>query len=83
MMIKPAPHELSRADFIAAFGGIYEHSPWVAGTLFDMGVDRLDADPAVLAKRMADIVDAAAMTNRWNCYARIPNSLANWPSPDH
>jgi 2-oxo-4-hydroxy-4-carboxy-5-ureidoimidazoline decarboxylase len=72
MMIKPAPHELSRADFIAAFGGIYEHSPWVAGTLFDMGVDRLDADPAVLAKRMADIVDAAGFDKQMELLCAHP-----------
>ena len=59
MTIKPAPHRLSRADFIAAFGGIYEHSPWVAERLFDAGLSAHDADPANLARRMAEIVDAA------------------------
>ena len=59
MTIKPAPHHLSRADFIEAFGGIYEHSPWVAERLFDAGLTANDADPASLARRMAEIVDAA------------------------
>ncbi|MDB9890264.1 2-oxo-4-hydroxy-4-carboxy-5-ureidoimidazoline decarboxylase [Alphaproteobacteria bacterium] len=59
MAIKPAPHLLSRADFIAAFGGIYEHSPWVAERLFDAGLTAHDADLASLARRMAEIVDAA------------------------
>ena len=59
MTIKPAPHHLSRADFIEAFGGIYEHSPWVAERLFDAGLTARDADPASLARRMAEIVDAA------------------------
>ena len=59
MTIKPAPHRLSRADFIAAFGGIYEHSPWVAERLFDAGLTAQDADPVILAKRMAEIVDTA------------------------
>ena len=59
MAIKPAPHRLSRANFIAAFGGIYEHSPWVADRLFDAGLTTRDADPASLARRMAEIVDAA------------------------
>ena len=59
MAIKPAPHRLSRANFIAAFGGIYEHSPWVAERLFDAGLTARDADPASLARRMAEIVDAA------------------------
>ena len=59
MTIKPAPHHLSRADVIEAFGGIYEHSPWVAERLFDAGLTAHDADPASLARRMAEIVDAA------------------------
>jgi len=59
MTNKPAPHHLSRADFIAAFGGIYEHSPWVAKRLFDAGLSAHDANPANLARRMAEIVDAA------------------------
>ena len=59
MAIKPAPHLLSRADFIAAFGGIYEHSTWVVERLFDAGLSAHDADPTNLARRMAKIVDAA------------------------
>ena len=59
MAIKPAPHHLSRADFVAAFGGIYEHSPWVAERLFDAGLTANDADPASLARRMAEVVNAA------------------------
>ena len=59
MAIKPAPHLLSRDDFIAAFAGIYEHSPWVAERLFDAGLSAHDANPTNLARRMAEIVDAA------------------------
>ena len=28
---------LSRAEFVARFGGVYEHSPWVAGRAWDAG----------------------------------------------
>ena len=59
MMIEPAPHELSRAAFITTFGGIYEHSPWVAETLYDQGLSKDDGNPTKLAERMAAIVDAA------------------------
>ena len=58
-MTKPAPHELSRIAFIATFGGIYEHSPWVAATLYDQGLSKDDGNPTTLAERMAAIVDAA------------------------
>ena len=59
MMIEPAPHELSRTAFITKFGGIYEHSSWVAETLYDQGLSEDDGDPTRLAKRMAAIVDAS------------------------
>ena len=59
MITKPAPHELSRMAFIATFGGIYEHSPWVAEMLYDQGLGKNDGNPIKLAERMAAIVDAA------------------------
>ena len=58
-MIEPAPYELSRTAFIATFGGIYEHSPWVAETLYDQGLSKDDGSLTKLAERMAAIVDAA------------------------
>jgi 2-oxo-4-hydroxy-4-carboxy--5-ureidoimidazoline (OHCU) decarboxylase len=70
MTIKPAPHRLSRADFIAAFGGIYEHSPWVAERLFDAGLSAHDADPTNLARRMAEIVDAAGYDKQIGSFMR-------------
>ena len=59
MITKPAPYELSRTAFIATFGGVYEHSPWVAETLYDQGLSKNDDSPVKLAERMAAIVDAA------------------------
>ncbi len=45
-------------DFIARYGDIYEHSPWVAERAAALGVDT--SDVALLADVMADIVDNAA-----------------------
>ncbi len=45
-------------DFIARYGGIYEHSPWVAERAAALDVDT--SDVARLAELMADIVDNAA-----------------------
>ncbi len=48
---------LSRADFVERFGGIYEHSPWVAEGAW---TEQLAADRvSKLAARMAKIVDTA------------------------
>ena len=59
MEIEPTPHRLSRPAFIKIFGSIYEHSPWVAEALFDLGISEEDSNPKTIAKRMATIVDSA------------------------
>jgi len=45
-------------DFIARYGGIYEHSPWVAERVAALGVEKDDSGS--LARLMADCVDNAA-----------------------
>ncbi len=45
-------------DFIARYGGIYEHSPWVAERM--LAIDMDTSDVAAVARVMADIVDNAA-----------------------
>ena len=32
----PQPHRMDRAAFVAAYGGIFEHSPWIAERAFDL-----------------------------------------------
>src|SRR5919202_6968369 len=39
------PTEMTRPDFVARFGGAYEHSPWVAEAAYDRGLPP-DADTA-------------------------------------
>lgn len=55
----PPPSLLSHSDFISRFGGIYEHSPWVAEDLYAFGLSPSDDAPDALAIRMAAIVEAA------------------------
>ncbi len=47
-----------RAAFCARFGGVYEHSPWVAQKVFDQGITQSDD----LAARMRAVVEAAGHT---------------------
>lgn len=58
-MLEPRPSAISRSAFVAGFGGIYEHSPWVAEAVFDAGLTPADDEPPVLAARMAAVVEAA------------------------
>ena len=47
-------------EFVKRFGGIYEHSPWVAERVQAL-LDGRDADAGLLATLMADCVDNASV----------------------
>ena len=51
-MLSPRPSALTRAEFVAAFGGVYEASPWVADavavTAEEGALDELDAMKAAM-----------------------------------
>ena len=51
------PSELDRDEFVARFGGVYEHSPWVAEQVWDAG--DVPDDPMALADAMANAVEEA------------------------
>ena len=59
LVFRTAPDSLDTAGFMAEFGGIYEHSPWVAETMLAAGVGEEDRSVSHFAARMAAIVDAA------------------------
>lgn len=50
---------MNEAEFIAAYGGIYEHSPWVAERVKTLLGDQRPSTKA-LARLMADCVDNAS-----------------------
>jgi OHCU decarboxylase len=54
------PSGLNRDGFLARFGAVYEHSPWVAATVWDAG--EASDDVAALAAAMARHVDSADET---------------------
>lgn len=53
------PSTLGRRAFVETYGGVYEHSPWIAGRLFDAGLS-IDHDTAEgLAGALARVVEGA------------------------
>lgn len=54
---KQPPSTLDRAAFLARYGGVYEHSPWIAEAVWDRGAVSDEAE--ALARAMADEVEAA------------------------
>ena len=59
MLFQISPDSLERAGFMTEFGGIYEHSPWVAEAMLAGGIGPEDKAVSHFATRMAAIVDAA------------------------
>jgi len=58
-MLDPRPSLCTQAQFIQAYGSIYEHSPWVAEALYpSLGV--ADDQAEHLAARMAEVVDQSS-----------------------
>jgi len=57
--LKNNPAQMSRQLFVDTFGGIYEHSSWVAETLWDQGLENGYIKIETLASAMAKIVSAA------------------------
>jgi len=56
------PSSMDRQGFLARYGGVYEHSPWIAAAVWDAG--RASDEVASLAAAMAEVADAAPVTAR-------------------
>ena len=50
---------MDRAAFLEHFGGVYEHSPWIAEEVFDTGLGPLTDTPSGLSSAMREVVDQA------------------------
>jgi 2-oxo-4-hydroxy-4-carboxy-5-ureidoimidazoline decarboxylase len=56
---KQPPSCLDRAAFVALYGRVYEHSPWIAETAWSTGLNAEDDTVEGLHRTLAEIVDAA------------------------
>jgi 2-oxo-4-hydroxy-4-carboxy-5-ureidoimidazoline decarboxylase len=54
------PSRLDRAAFVKAFADIYEHSPWVAEQVYELGLDASVDEVEGLHQRMADLLLSAS-----------------------
>jgi len=58
-LFRQRPRDLDRAAFVANFGRVYEHSPWIAEMLFDQGLTSVHDSLDGLATSLRAIVEAA------------------------
>ncbi len=56
----PLPGRMSRAAFVARFGGLFEHSPWIAEAAFDAGLSPAEDRAETLHAAMTAVLRRAA-----------------------
>jgi 2-oxo-4-hydroxy-4-carboxy-5-ureidoimidazoline decarboxylase len=59
-MFSAPPSSMPKDDFVGVYGGVYEHSPWIAERVWDQGLDQTHDSVDGLAEIMSSIVDSAA-----------------------
>jgi 2-oxo-4-hydroxy-4-carboxy-5-ureidoimidazoline decarboxylase len=57
--LRQPPRAMDRAAFLAAYGPVYEHSPWIAEAVFDSGLTAAHDTAEGLRAAMAAVVEAA------------------------
>jgi OHCU decarboxylase len=55
----PPPRDMSREAFVARFGGVYEHSPWIAEAAHARGLTPAEDTPDGLAAALAAVLAEA------------------------
>lgn len=56
----PCPSAMTRADFVAAFGDVFEHSPWIAEATFEAGLGAACDNADGLHAAMVAVLRAAS-----------------------
>ncbi len=68
-----APSQMTEQDFVDCFGGVYEHSPWIAVAVWRDGLDESHDDVDGLADALAATVDRADAELRLNLINAHPD----------
>lgn len=55
-----SPSEMSKAEFLQIFGGVFEHSPWIAEGAYDGGLGGTADSAEGLHRALAAVLDQAA-----------------------
>lgn len=53
------PSTMSESEFVNVFGGVYEHSPWIAEQTWQQGLNQQHDQPEGLSAAMAKVVNNA------------------------
>jgi hypothetical protein len=74
----PRPSEMDRATFVEAFGGIFEHSPWIAEAAHGLELGPAHDTAGGCIRARPGLSRRPARASGSTCCARIPTSPASW-----
>ncbi|WP_095590822.1 allantoinase PuuE [Actibacterium ureilyticum] len=69
----PRPSQMERAEFVSRFGGIYEHSPWIADRAFDLELGPAHDCAAGVANALARVFRSASPEERLSVLRAHPD----------
>ncbi|PHS23030.1 MAG: OHCU decarboxylase [Robiginitomaculum sp.] len=61
MSLNPDPAQMDEGGFVAAYGGIYEHSPWIAKAVWQTLGGKVPRSAIKLSLLMAGVLEGAGM----------------------
>ncbi|MDX5401341.1 MAG: allantoinase PuuE [Rhodobacterales bacterium] len=67
------PSQMERADFVARFGGVFEHSPWVAERAWELELGPAHDTPAGLHNALARVFRTASVEERLGVLTAHPD----------
>ncbi|NGN96397.1 2-oxo-4-hydroxy-4-carboxy-5-ureidoimidazoline decarboxylase [Grimontia sp. S25] len=67
------PSEQTKEEFVDTFGGVYEHSPWVAEQAYGAGLDAAFDEQETLHTRMAGVLNNAEESSKMQVILAHPD----------
>jgi len=67
------PSQMEKADFVARFGGVFEHSPWIAERAWDLELGPAHDTPAGLHNALARMFRSASEAERLGVLTAHPD----------
>ncbi|QEM82840.1 2-oxo-4-hydroxy-4-carboxy-5-ureidoimidazoline decarboxylase [Halomonas binhaiensis] len=59
LLLTDRPSQMDKATFVATYGDVFEHSPWVAEEAYDRGLSEAHDEPGMLAEHMGKVLEDA------------------------
>ena len=83
LQLDSPPHKMTKAEFVGAYGGVYEHSRWVAEAVWERGLDPTDVTAERLAGKMAATVEDAGRARQMALLCAHPELAGKLAAAGH